>query len=203
MEWNNVKMTKEEIERKQKEYIKLAMEMSRKAGKDETIRNYAKEISAEVITVPSVPVNKDPYQNTESAEAIAKDEQKQVSINENTLQVNAQTEDIETTENNEENEAEYTDVSEDNEYITSSDNEEISNADNYVNSDNAEEIFANVFLSEEEAEEKAEKAARIKESTEIPSFENYIENHNKSSDNISNSDKSANNSAMKGGQNHN
>ncbi len=173
MQWNITNMTKEEIKKKQEEYIKVAIEMSKKAKSENDI-----PIAEPVII--NIPTNKPPAEEIE--EVIEETE----TVSKDIVEINGSAETVDVS-SDEETSQERLQASEDvTENIAQSEETDIytnvnENSESDDNTQSAEEIFANVFITEEEAEEKLREAEKIIEafSEDIPDFNKYIESHNK------------------------
>ncbi len=196
MEWNNVKMSKDEMERKQKEYIRLAVEMSKKAKTEEVTFSDTRTVTEAFTAAPAddtasaIEVSEETItSDNTSVEAVSDTEQEAVTVNGEEVE---EAINIAFDESITEEKTEAT-ADTDNEEVT----ESIQESNEALKS--ADEVFTNVFMSEEEAEEKANEIAKTKESMEVPDFESYIRNHNKSIGSES-PDNSGNNSEKKGGQ---
>ena len=148
MQWNRVNISKDELKRKQEEYIREALETSKKAKHTE-----------EIITPVIIPVPDPDTEIIKSEEPVADstEAEPELTTEENTLTVK---------------EAEASDE------IISTATEEIT--DDSTEEASPEELFENVFISEEEAEERLKEAEiSAKEiSQTAPDFEGYINNHN-------------------------
>lgn len=172
MQWNTSNMTKEDIKKKQEEYIKAAIEMSKKAKlqtditiSEPMIINFpvnepqsekAKETIKEVNTIAEITVKET---DIEDVANVSKDIEAS-----DVITSNSETADV--TSNSDESDISPNTIEE-------------SESDEVMKS--AEEIFANVFITEEEAEEKLKEAEKTLEkiSEKIPDFNKYIETHNK------------------------
>ena len=153
MQWNTINMTKEELKKRQEEFIKAAIEMSKKSKWTEE-----ESISETVNTNTS---------DDQSQKDVIETNNETIEINDVKSDPMPEKEDIEVVINSVEPE------------IVTTASEDIQPEE--ATTQTPEEIFANIFITEEEAEEKLKEAEKvIKEMTgEIPDFNKYIESHNK------------------------
>lgn len=164
MQWNKVNMSKDELKRRQEKYIKEALEISKKAKVTE-------EISTPVII--SIPQPETAIEeaegNTEAVTMVVSEE--------------ADTEAILVTESEEAEEISAFAEHKTTEEVDTTASEEIT--DNSYEEESPEDLFENVFITEEEAERKlSETETASKEiSEDAPDFEGYIKNHNQRSEN--------------------
>ena len=144
MQWNRVNISKDELKKKQEEYIREALEISKKAKHTE-----------EIITPVIIPIPNPDTEIIKADESVADtpEAEPELTTEENTSTV-------------EEDEAYDEIVTTATEEITDDSTEEVS----------PEELFENVFISEEEAEERLKEAEiSAKEiSQAAPDFEGYI-----------------------------
>lgn len=172
MQWNTINMTKEEIKKRQEKYIKDAMEMSKKAKSDEN-----NSITKPVVF--DISINENPAEIKEETMKEAKpntQEKKEEIYMVNTSDVSQKVEKAQEALIEEEITETITYSDDTGDFTTANDEPETEDI-----AKSAEEIFANVFISEEEAEEKLKEVEKAFEeiSEEIPNFNKYIETHNK------------------------
>lgn len=146
MQWNRVNISKDELKRKQEEYTREALEISKKA-----------KYTEEVITPVIIPVPGPDEKNTETEETVANIPEPEPIEEEFTPT-------IEETEAPDE--------------IVTTATDEIE--DNNTEETSPEELFENVFITEEEVKEKLKEADFSSEETSeaVPDFEGYIKSHN-------------------------
>ncbi len=171
MQWNTSNMTKEEIKRRQEEYIKVAIEMSKKAKQEADI-SIAEPV---IINIPSNETKSEKTKEiTIETNPIAENNAIETDMTE-TIDVSSEAETTEEVLQNNENNDHINNLNETNIFTAASKDFQ---SDEITQS--AEEIFANVFITEEEAEEKLREEEKAFEdiAEEIPDFNKYIENHN-------------------------
>lgn len=158
MQWNTAKMSKEELKKRQEEYIKLAIEMSKKSKWKDDL-----DIS-DIITASA-------FENTEKTEVYDKNEAIETDESISLSQLSE-----ETSDNVLQDVQQVVALKENDSALLTEDFKEMKTA-----MYSPEEIIANIFITEEEAEEKLKEAQKnIEEiSEEIPDFNKYIASHNK------------------------
>lgn len=205
MEWKNVKISQVEFERLLKEYTAAALRTAEKAKvleDDEKISNEITKASCEDTTVlhqnEFMSINDITADNTDLKEKIEEDSEPEVFISAETLEENEPVaepvedepnyETEEYSEQNEGNKQDNEQSSEQNENSceqvceggytedgNTTDKKEPESVDDILNS------FKSIFISEEEAERKAEEMSENKNiSRSAPNFNSTIHTHNKS-----------------------
>lgn len=196
MNWDNVNISKNELEAKQKEYIRMAMEMSKHAQSDSTadfstvIINQENTVinefnsgginNSEIEQKTDVNISAVPQENSEAKEetAVIEADNAEADVNDSSQAViSDSTEALSDSEEEIPADIAMPDMSDSTDAVS----ENIMDTNDKGTAASA--VFENVFMSEEDADIQIEKltAAIEKSGTErnAPDFNSYIKNHNR------------------------